>query len=102
MRSVRITRQTAPSTGPCSHGHSTPPRPADRNPEPTRAPEHPPRTDITWHHPEIRLPLLEPQATALPHLAARNEPPQPRQGSPSPDPRPPTTQRRPRWSADTR
>jgi hypothetical protein len=92
MRSVRITRHTAPSAGP----HSTSPRPADRDPE------HPPQTDITWHHPETRLPLLTPQATALPHRTARKEPPQPRQGSPTPDPRPPTTQRRPRWSADTR
>lgn len=49
-----------------------------------------------------RLPVLEPQATAFPHLTARREHPQPRQGSPTPDPRPPTTQRRLRWSADTR
>lgn len=98
MRSIRITRQTAPSTGTCSHGRPAHPLPASRHPKPVRAAEQP---DITWHHPENRLPLLTPQTTALPHLNVRTEPPQPRQGSPTPDPRPPT-QRRPQWSANTR
>lgn len=101
MRSIRITRQTTPSTGICSHSSPTPPLQESRHPKPTRTAEHQ-QPDITWHHPETRLPVLTLQAIALPHLNARTEPPQPRQGSPTPDPRPPTTQRRPRWSADTR
>jgi hypothetical protein len=82
MRSVRITHR--PNT-----------RAATAIRQPTRPSTHPSERqhiDLTWHHPDLRLPLIEP-TTALP---------QPRQGSPSPDPRPPTEHRRPRWSADTR
>jgi hypothetical protein len=48
------------------------------------------RVEVTRQHPAASLPLVAPQAI------------DPRQGSPGPDPRLPTGQRRLRWSASTR
>lgn len=74
MQSVRITRQPAAPQQTCA--------------------------DITWQHPATRRPLVQPGPVPRSNLSPQL--PRPRQGSPTRDPRPPTGQRRPLWSANTR